>query len=175
MPEKDFTDYICLILEAQKRVYHIIHVRWLKDTKLERVSHNGHKFVFDRDRAFLLKSWKPWKKVDRKRPIWTIRELLRSKKVGLLLFHEPIQPVQKFKEVVHQEVLGYECMLCDFDTMSERGMKSHLTKMHKASWSQRTVKTKYKEHIEKVAYYDPIPPIHISRVLQPSGKLLEGV
>lgn len=175
MPEKDFTDYVCLILEAEKRVYHILHIRWKKDTRLERIKHNGHRLIFDRDRAFWIKSWKPWKKVDWSRPIWTMNELVRSKKVGLLLYHEPVMPVEKFREVVHKTPEEYACKECGFTSTVERGMKAHLTKKHKASWSPQTVETVFDETVERIAYFDPIHPIHISRILQPSGKLLEAV
>jgi len=175
MPEKDFTDYVCLILEAKKRVYHIIHVRSTKDLRLYTFNHNGHSFIFDRDRAFLLRKWRPWKKVNMKHPLWTLNELLRSKKVGLLLYHEPVNPKPLTKEIEHKTPKEYVCKECaGFSAPEERPVKIHLSKKHKVKDYDKHIRIEYDVQIEKQTYYAPIHPIHISRVHQPSGRLIEA-
>lgn len=112
---KDFSDYILTVYGAGERVYDDIHVRVLKqkvegptrnlsnmpaDQKREFVIVNTakvpafelrsfqYKFEDYRDRAYRTKMT-PWKKWYPKRPIWSLREFLRSKKVGHLHYLEP--------------------------------------------------------------------------------------
>lgn len=175
MPEKDYTDYVCLILEAKKRVYHIIHVRSTPDLKLEKINHNGHRFVFDRDRAFLLKKWRPWKMLDIKHPLKCINELLRAKKVGLLLYHEPINPKPLTRQITTKVPKEYVCKECAFTTATERGIKVHLSRRHHIKDPEGHVRIEYTEHVETQTYFEAIEPIHTSRIHQPSGRLVESV
>lgn len=94
---KDYTDYIAMILDSGERVYHIMHIRNRKDINLKTLPWNGHHYVFNQDRAFRIK-WVPWRysedvrKFERRkwlRPVRVLQEIIRSKKVGLLLYQEP--------------------------------------------------------------------------------------
>lgn len=94
---KDYTDYVAMILDSGERVYHIQHIRNSKDITLKSIPWNNHHYVFNRDRAFRVK-WVPWRYTEdvrkwehRKvlRPFRVLTEVMRSKKVGLLLYQEP--------------------------------------------------------------------------------------
>ncbi len=140
---KDYTDYVLVVLDAGDRVYHLKHIRSTKEVrdKNERRElvdeRNSHKYLINLDRAYRT-AWKPWKKVKRRgpktklvkaewyfggdketvekngvkkvrrlytkeavkikvqkkplvslMPIATVREFLRSKKVGIIFFKEP--------------------------------------------------------------------------------------
>ena len=85
-----------MILDAGERVYHIIHFPrgfWSKRKRnqldeLKSFPFNGHHYMFNQDRAFRIR-WAPWKKQRTWNPIRLLFELLRSKKIGLLLYQEP--------------------------------------------------------------------------------------
>lgn len=172
---KDFTDYVALILEAEKRVYHIYHLRANKTSEMETIPHNKREYVFDRDRAFRVK-WKPWPVIDWSKPVWAIpgyfvNELIRSKKVGLLLYHEPLPSGPKYREVAHKVPKDYTCKTCGFVTKHQNGIKVHMRSRHKLKDYGPQIKVAFDVTVEKVPYFDPILPIHISRMHQPSGVL----
>ena len=43
---RDFTDYVALILEAEKRVYHLYHFREKENKDKLVITHNGREFDF---------------------------------------------------------------------------------------------------------------------------------
>lgn len=73
-----------MIFDSGDRVYHLSHVRNRKDLKLAAIRHNGHRYLFNMDRAYRVK-WAPWIELNRH----VLAELVRSKKIGLLLYQEP--------------------------------------------------------------------------------------
>src|SRR4030042_1714170 len=107
---KDFTDFVVIILDAGDRLYHLKHLRHSKKVDLDRklYPHNGHKYLLELDRAYRIR-WKPWsyvvkrhfevtstnkgvekkKVVSRVSVVRTVREVVRSKKIGLLLYQMP--------------------------------------------------------------------------------------
>jgi len=116
---KDFTDYVLVIFDAGDRVYHTKHLWHHKGVELDHKLYgfNGYQYVLELDRAYKIK-WRPWKhiiytertikktvepkkgvkgakptviekKVKRFRPYLTVREFLRSKKIGVLWYQMP--------------------------------------------------------------------------------------
>lgn len=169
---KDFTDYVALILEAEKRVYHIYHFRSKFTTDDEFIPHNGRDYVFDRDRAYRV-GWAPWKKWNSRKPFHSINEFLRSKKIGLLLYHEPLPSEPLYRDVEHKIPREYICKICGFTTVHLPGMKTHMTRRHKLKEFGNQLKVAFDVKIEKLPYFHPIQPIHISRMHQPSGEMKE--
>lgn len=167
---KDFSDYVAVILEAEKRVYHIYHYRAKTSMDVETITHNGRDYIFDRDRSFRVK-WAPWKKVDWKHPIVTINELVRSKKIGLLLYHEPIKGEPLIREVEHKTPKEYVCKVCGFTTVHNTGIKAHIKQKHKRSDFGAATRVGFEVSVEKIPYYPSIHPFHISRIHQPSGEM----
>jgi hypothetical protein len=167
---KDYTDYVALVLEAKKRVYHVYHLRASKSQDKTEIEHNNRQYVFDRDRAFRVK-WAPWQKFDRKRPWMVFHELLRSKKVGLLLYHEPTVQEPKYKEVKEMVPKEYVCKVCGFTTVHDNGIKTHLRNRHKLKEYGKNIRVSFDVKTTRVPYFEPILPFHISRVHQPSGEL----
>ena len=88
MAEKDYTDYVVMILDSGERLFHLYHIRNKKDLSLKAIAHNGHKYQFNMDRALRIK-WAPWRKYNKQHPFRIFHELIRSKKIGLLLYQEP--------------------------------------------------------------------------------------
>jgi hypothetical protein len=109
---RDFTDYEAIVLGYQlskkngnetQRTFHKIHFssKVAKDPanwKTEHFfmvdgqkvfRHNGHTFAFNINKAVWLKGWVPWDQWLKDHPIKSIREFLRSKRIGLLLYEEP--------------------------------------------------------------------------------------
>lgn len=167
---KDYTDYVALVLEAEKRVFHIYHHRARDSMGLTEIEHNGRGYVFDRDRSFRVK-WAPWKKTSWKRPIWSVNELLRGKKVGLLFYHEPLPKEPELEEIVTEVPEAYRCKLCDFQTEREKDCKGHVTKKHKGAKHEMVMVPVMKEVHEYRPKRELVQPIHISRIHQPSGVL----
>lgn len=166
---KDFTDYIALILEAEKRVYHIYHICEKENKDKTVIEHNGREYDFERDRAFRIKKWQPWKKWNLKKPLWSLNELLRSKKVGLLLYHEPLPGPPLYRDVEHKTPKEYVCKECGFTTVHTTGIKGHIKQRHKRSDYGKLIRVGFDVKVEKVPYYLKVQPIHISRMHQPSG------
>jgi len=174
--EKDFTDYVALILEAEKRVYHIYHFRSKKNDPEppDTITHNDREYVFDRDRAFQIRKWAPWKKVDGKHPFRSMNELMRSKRVGLLLYHETIKKEPLIRYIKHKKAREYICKECGFTTVHLRGMKTHMKTRHKLAEFNDKIRIGFDITTEEVKYYPAIQPIHISRVHQPSGEIRDA-
>ncbi len=128
---KDYTDFLVMILDAGERVYHLKHVRHSKKLDLSTFPFDGHTYVFNRDRAFSIR-WAPWKRAVNRNPFRTFYEVVRTKRVGLLLYQEPCNK---------------NCARC-------KELKD----------------PKYIESYPNC--YGKIEPIHISRVKQPSGRLV---
>lgn len=96
---KDFTDFVIMVHGAGERLAFVSHL-WSSEYKgpfkrreanrLQGQIHrmNGNKYVLNLDRATRIK-WAPWKKINWKRPFWTLNELTRSKKIGLIRYQEP--------------------------------------------------------------------------------------
>ncbi len=51
--------------------------------------YHGHNYIFNPNRATLLKGWVPWYEWDGRHFLKSLGELFRSKKIGLLLYYEP--------------------------------------------------------------------------------------
>ena len=115
---KDYTDVVLMILDSKERLYDPIHLRNRGPTHLNGNEYplNGNKYALDLNRAYRMK-WTPWPKiimrpgkrtikfktVNKKRvkyilikkpwiPIKvysTLKEFIRSKKIGLLIYQEP--------------------------------------------------------------------------------------
>lgn len=165
---RDFTDYVALILEAEKRVYHLYHFREKDNKAKEVIVHNGREFDFIRDRAFRVK-WAPWKKTNLLKPIWTLNELVRGKKVGLLLYHEPLPSKPLIREVQHKVPKEYVCKKCGFTTIHVRGIKAHIKQRHKTDAFGALTRIRFEVTVEQIKYHPRVHPIHISRMHQPSG------
>ena len=148
---------------------------------------NGHKYLLNLDRAYRVK-WAPWKKVlvrpavkikfkkkgieyvRVKKPLFplkvyaTLKELVRSKKVGLLIYQEPNPPIT----VEDKVPVKWFCSACDFETDSASGIKVHISAKHKdATIKPPGVLNKIEKRVIRAA--EPIEPMHISRIHQPSG------
>ncbi len=169
---KDYTDYVALVLEAEKRVFHIYHYTAKEANDFEDIEHNGRKYVFDKDRAFRVK-WAPWRKFDKKKPWRYLYEVFRSKKVGLLLYHEPLPSQPLYREVQHRTPKEYVCKTCGFTTVHPGGIKMHMTRRHKLKKYGAQIRVAFDTQVEKIPYYKPVQPIHISRMHQPSGEMRE--
>ena len=94
---KDYTDFIIWIFDSKERVYHARHIRNFngKNFKGEEYDkkpyhYNGHNYHLNLDRAYRFK-WAMWKKWNPKvyGYFGSIKELVRSKKIGILLYQEP--------------------------------------------------------------------------------------
>lgn len=92
---KDFTDYVMVIFDAGDRVFHLVHLKNGKgiDINHKQYPRNSHKYVLELDRAYKVR-WVPWPRIikgkkNRVDIYLTLRELFRSKKVGMLLYQEP--------------------------------------------------------------------------------------
>ena len=99
---KDYSDFIVWIYDSGERIVHYKHLRNRRESvngKMRSIldgktyPYEGQKYALDLDRAYLIK-WAPWKKWNLGKPYlkniwWTLNELTRSKKIGLLLYQEP--------------------------------------------------------------------------------------
>jgi hypothetical protein len=176
---RDFTDYIAFMMGAEKRTFHIIHFVAKKDEQPASIfTHSEWKpgtpieFNYDRDRAYRLR-WHPWDKVNKKDPLWTINELARSKKVGILLYHEPHPQDPFYREVKTKAAKEYVCTECEFKTVHLQGIKTHLRRLHKTKDYGKHIRVGFETKTERVPYYPVIEPLHLSRMHQPSGELKE--
>jgi len=161
---KDYTDYLLVILDSGERVYHLVHLRNAKGCKI-----NGnlyplkeHKYLLNLDRAYRIK-WAPWKKIDKNKPwwpLWSIRELVRGKKIGMLLYQE------RGKESLIETHIIVDCECsCGFKGKTMAGTKIHV----KAAGEEHILKNITEAHYEMPM--TPIEPMHISRIHQPSGEM----
>ena len=123
---KDFTDYVIMVLGSGDRVYHLVHLRNAKGCKIDGNIYpmNSHKYVLNLDRAYRI-NWAPWKKLVVKKPYWKnfyrpLIELIRSKKIGLLIYQEPC---------------NHRCSGCDKDCtiIPEKIEPMHISRIHQPS------------------------------------------
>jgi hypothetical protein len=186
---KEFTDYVLMVLGMGERVYDLEHARQIKGRlyfdhpekitvrKMKQPSDdrtrnvNGHQYLLNLDRAYRV-NWTPWKKLVVEKPYWRnfchpIIELIRSKKVGLLIYQERIQELGP--PVVREEKIpiGWACPACDFKRKERKGVKRHITVKHKGE----NLEPKEECQVNTITTPTllPIPPMHISRIHQPSG------
>ena len=92
------TDYVLFFLglsqgrsgarELTVHKKHILASR-LDLTKRYQEDYNGNTYHFNRNRAFKLKGWIPWKMWDQKRPFKSLLEMLRKKRIAALIYLEP--------------------------------------------------------------------------------------
>lgn len=167
---KDYTDYVAWIGEAEKRVVHIYHFRAKTTDDQTEFIHNKRPFVFDRDRAYRIK-WAPWQKWDWKHPLTSINELIRTKRIGLLIYHMPLPSEPLYRDVEHKVPKEFVCKTCGFTTVHARGIKTHMKTRHKVIDYGKHIRVGFDITVEKVPYYPPIQPIHLSRMHQPSGEM----
>ena len=170
---KDFTDYVARISEWPTRAYHYVHLR-AKDTKeLEIIEHRGYPYEFKRDWSYLFRL-APWQKWDKKHPFRSLFEILRSKKIGVLFFNEPMPDEVEMMEVKRERTLDWSCKLCDeqghpFVTEHERAAKGHVSRRHRGAKFDVIMIPRIESYTESVI--KPIPPFHHSRIHQPSGEM----
>lgn len=165
---RDYTDYVALVFGGGERVYHIRHFRQLKnDDEVNDFELNGRRYLLNKDRAMRIRGWAPWKKIYLKRPVHTLNELLRGKKIGLIIYREPSDDKPTTKPVERRTVIDYTCKICDFQTEHERSIKTHITRKHRGAKHELVATPRYetKTFMELVT----VEPMHISRIHQPSG------
>jgi len=100
---KDFTDFVVMICDSKETVILKKHFyNWPEDSKVHKTSLDGRHYHLMRDRAFRMR-WKPWtwEEANWKKPWLIVKELLRKKKVGLLLYQETDEPQQALIEPIH--------------------------------------------------------------------------
>lgn len=156
---KDYTDFVLMIFGAGDRVVHYVHLRNRTYQPLNGRTYpaNGHKYALNLDRAYRIR-WAPWPKWNIKKPGWSIKEIFRSKKIGLLLYQEP-PPATEIRIVT-----DCECS-CGFKGATMPGTKVHVSK---AGGEGHTIKEIVSIELRNIAK-EPIEPMHISRIHQPSG------
>lgn len=167
---KDYSDYIAWIGESEKRVFHIHHFRAKTTADQKEFTHNGRQYVFDRDRAYQVK-WAPWVKWDWQHPLLSLHEFIRQKRIGMLLEIEPLPSEPEYRDVEHKTAKEFVCKTCGFTTVHARGIKTHMKTRHEITDYGKHIRVGFDIQIEKVPYYPPIQPIHLSRMHQPSGEI----
>ena len=177
---RDFTDYIAEVMGSGDWVYFQQHFRQLKkDPEITEFELHGRKYLLNKDRAYWVKGYMPWKKWNRKEPLVSLNELLRSKKVGLIKYREPASTpgTSKMVEVSREVPVGYSCMICadrgaaPFTTKSPRAMKGHVTRFHKGAKAEMVTKVETETITELQPVMEVVEPMHISRMHQPSGQI----
>ena len=174
---RDFTDYIVEVHGGGERVYFQEHYRQLrKDVDVSDFELNGRSYLLNKDRAYRVKGYQPWKKWYSRHPLRSIKEITRTKKVGLIKYREPSAQEAEDVEVTHEVPIGYSCMIdkCTFETKSPRAMKGHVTRMHKGAKADMITKVETKTVTELQPMMDVVEPLHTSRMHQPSGILRVG-
>ena len=185
---RDFTDYVLEILGSGERACHRHHIRQLpKDEPVSEYAYNNRNYLVLKDRAkHAPASYHPWRLWDKKQPFKSIREILRSKKIGVISYREPYgAPKPRYEDVIERVPVGYSCKICataegqkaagtdaPFTTKHSRAMKSHVTRMHKGANHELVTDTEYETVVEKVEVMETVEPYHISRMHQPSGRLV---
>jgi len=169
---RDFSDYVSEIHGAGDRVYFQNHFRQLKkDEVVDQTEFHDRTYILNKDRAFRVKGYNPWRKWDPKKPLWSIREFLRSKKVGLIKYREPPASEPLIREVHHRVPKEFVCKICGFTTAHPPSIKTHLKRKHKTTDYGKHTRIGFDVTVEKVKYYPPVEPMHISKMHQPSGHL----
>ena len=178
---RDFTDYVVEIHCSGERVYHQAHIRQLpKDEPVEEYEFNGRIYHINKDRAIRVPgSYHPWRLWDRSRPLYSLREIIRSKKIGVIKYREPSQVVEPvYQEVERKVPVGYSCKICaekkgekPFTTEQERYLKAHVTRKHRGAKAEMVTLVEYRTEIDKVLVKEVVEPFHMSRMHQPSGRM----
>ena len=166
---KDYTDYLCIILGEGERVHTVKHIRQIRgDFELKIFNFNGHSYLFDRNRAYRKRGKIPYHIWDWSNVRRSVRDVLRGKKIGVLLYQEPGRP----RAVTQDIPVFWECLVegCDFATESERGFKIHASTKHKGIPHETIAQVSTEERTAYIETPEPIEPIHTSRLHQPSGR-----
>ena len=183
---RDFTDYVVEILSGGERAIHRHHIRQLaKDEPVSEYVYNNRAYLVIKDRAKRAPpSYHPWNMWDKQHPLKSLREIIRSKKIGIISYREPTIALEPTYVDVPVEVpVRYSCKICaseegqrdgrtPFTTEHARAMKSHVTRMHKGAKHEMVTETDFETTIEKVEVKETVEPFHISRMHQPSGRLV---
>lgn len=170
---RDYTDYVIEIHGAGDRVYFQKHLRQLKkDEPVEEFDFQGCTYLVNKDRAVRVKGYTPWRKLDRKRPLWSLMEVFRTKKVGIIKDLEPLPGPSEMEEVVTEVPEAFTCKICGFKHDEERVLKGHVTKKHKGAKHAMVVLPVMKQIREMRPKKRLVEPLHISRMHQPSGILM---
>jgi len=117
-----------------------------------------------------IRGWMPWEKWDWKRIIESLKDLFRFKKVGLIVYREPPPPLITIDDIPSE----WTCKKCGFTTKHESGIKIHMNRVHKIILlntyiSTESLEIKYDPKEQIIQMPEPIEPMHISRIHQPSG------
>lgn len=169
---KDYTDYVSEIHGKGDRVYFQEHYRQLKkDALVSEYDFNGRTYLLNKDRAYRVKGYNPWKKWDWEKPLWSLIELMRTKKVGLIKHREPPTSEPLVREVRHKVPKEFICKICGFTTAHPPSIKTHLKRKHKTTDYGPNTRIGFETTVETVKYYPPVEPMHISKMHQPSGHL----
>lgn len=171
---KDFTHYVAHVYGAGDRIFYDQTIRNRKDLKLEVIKIHNHRYKFNQNRA-MKASWTPLsrscplKTISWKTPYRALVEFLRSKKVGILYYQEPGPPMI----VEEKHPIEFGCPSCEFKSDSERGVKTHITTKHKDESDLKPQVENWKIVKKTIVIPEPIEPMHISRISQPSGRMTE--
>lgn len=86
---KDYTDYCAVILQYD-HCYKMFHIRERTGRKPVTVLNWRERcYHLSRSRAWTLHGWIPWFSFDWDHPYKSLKELLRRKRIGVLVFNEP--------------------------------------------------------------------------------------
>lgn len=168
---RDYTDYVAQVWGAGDRVFFLEHFRQLKhDPVVDSFEFNGREYILNKDRAFKVK-WAPWKKWDWRRFVWSVNEFFRTRKIGLVVYREPNAEEPQYKTVAHKVPRQYVCKKCGYETNKPRSIKIHVSNKHNTKDYGAHIKIRFDTQTEKVEYYPPVEPYHISKMHQPSGRM----
>jgi hypothetical protein len=184
---KDFTHYVAHVYGAGDRIFYEQTFRNLdfltfrkqttrngKEWKLQTIEIHGHRYKFNQNRA-MRAAWTPlsrscpFKPISWKTPYKALVELLHSKKVGILYYQEPGPPVI----LEEKQPIEWNCPSCEFKSDSERGVKTHITTKHKTENGLKPQVENWKIVKRVITIPEPVEPMHISRISQPSGRMTE--
>ena len=177
---RDFTDYVVEVMGSGDRVYFQKHFRQLKkDPVVTEFELHGRKYSINKDRAYLVKGYTPWKKWNIKEPLKSLNEILRSKKVGLIKYKEPVLESPTYRTVTIDTPDHYTCGACDWKgTKHLNAIRSHIARYHKGSDPVKLTvvhtKSETKKVVDRTLKAALVEPMHISRTHQPSGIIREG-
>lgn len=170
---RDFTDYVVEVHGAGDRVYYQRHYRQLKNDELvTEFEFNERTYLLNKDRAFRVKGYTPWKKWDKRHPLRSIKEITRGKKVGLVKYREPPHTEPQMVEVEIEVPVRFSCTLCSFETKHQNAMKGHVTRKHKGAKADMITDMETETKTELQPQVETVEPLHISRMHQPSGRMM---
>ncbi len=95
---KEPTDYVLLYLghsQKDKKIEWVCHKKHVRKKDLDMTKtyyeeFGGNMYKFMPNRALRLKGWIPWRMWKKKHPFASIAEILRTKRIGLLIYLDPI-------------------------------------------------------------------------------------